>query len=198
MDSTCDETTPRFLKLPPKSRSPSRGPIASPSAAVDVFSTGSPGSNGRCASNVCGASDQTLKDPPSPAPSDWKGLRDDAQQEPNSPRFVHEFQAGVGGKTSSPEDRGLNKQRGKTRFGDSMSLDWVRVARHKLLLCCWMDILPVLSVLVIGLWGCLFILSVEKATWHWLPPLSLFSVALPFEQLASVSSLPFLMYFFLQ
>ncbi|KAL5538346.1 hypothetical protein UlMin_045716 [Ulmus minor] len=184
VDSTCDETTLRFLKLPPKSRSPSRGPIASPSATVDAFSTGSPGSNGRT---------------PSPALSDWKGIRDDAQQEPNSPRFVHEFQAGVRGKTSSPEDRGLNKQRGKTRFADSMSLDWVQVARHKMLLCCWMDILPMLSVLVIGLWGCLFILSVEKATWHWLLPLSLFSVvALPFEQLASVSSLPFLMYFFLQ
>ncbi|KAL5566092.1 hypothetical protein UlMin_029256 [Ulmus minor] len=137
VDSTCDETTPRFLKLPPKSRSPSRGPIASPSAAVDVLSTGSPGSNGRRASNICSASDQTSKDTPSPPHSDWKGLLADAQQEPNSPsmsfserqrKWKEELdqelerkremmrQAGVGGKTSSPKDRALNKQREKTRF----------------------------------------------------------------------------------
>lgn len=90
VESNCDGTTPRYLKLPPKSRSPSRGPIGTPSAAVDVISTGSPGSNGKRVSNICNASDQTTQDTPSP-PNDWKGRLVDGQQEPSSPRFVNNF-----------------------------------------------------------------------------------------------------------
>ncbi|KAL5537328.1 hypothetical protein UlMin_046114, partial [Ulmus minor] len=124
-DCTCDETTLRFLKLPPKSRSPSWCPIASPSAAIDVLSTASPGSNGRRASNICGANDQILKDTPSPPLSVWKVLLDDAQQDPNNPsmsflerqrKWKEELdqelerkremmrQAGGGGNTSSPKE----------------------------------------------------------------------------------------------
>lgn len=92
VENTGDEASPRYLKLPPKSRSPNRGPIGTSSPAVDAISTGSPGSNGRRASNICNASDQTSKDSPSPPRNDWKGLLVDAPQEPNSPRLVHEFQ----------------------------------------------------------------------------------------------------------
>ncbi|KAL5560767.1 hypothetical protein UlMin_036978 [Ulmus minor] len=117
VDSRSDETTLRFLKLPPKSRSPSWGTIVSPSAAIDVLSTGSPGCNGRRASNACGASDQTLMDSPSPPLSVWKVLLDDAQHKPNNPRKWKEKlgqelerkremmrQAGGGGNTSSPKE----------------------------------------------------------------------------------------------
>ncbi|EXB50596.1 Mitogen-activated protein kinase kinase kinase ANP1 [Morus notabilis] len=135
VDSTGDEASPRYLKLPPKSRSPSRGPIGNTSPAVDVLSTGSPGSNGRRVSNICTTSNRALKDTPSPPRNDWKGLLVDAQQEPSSPSFSERQrkwkeeldqelerkremmrQAGVGGKTSSPKDRALSKQRERTRF----------------------------------------------------------------------------------
>lgn len=81
VDSTFEETTPRYLKLPPKSRSPSRGPVGTPSMAVDAHSTGSPGSNGKRVSNICNASDQTSQDIPLV----------DGQQEPGSPRCVNDF-----------------------------------------------------------------------------------------------------------
>ncbi|XP_030504291.2 mitogen-activated protein kinase kinase kinase ANP1 [Cannabis sativa] len=135
VESISEETTPRYLKLPPKSRSPSRGPVGSPSGAVDSLSTGSPGSNGRPVSSICNAIDQTLKNTPSPPPSNMRGLAVDAQQEPNSPSMSYSErqrkwkeeldqelerkremmrQAGAGGKTLSPKDRALNRQR--TRF----------------------------------------------------------------------------------
>ena len=85
-----DETPPNFLKLPPKSRSPSRGPIGTPSSAADAISTGSPGSNNsRRESNIGNDSDQILQDNSSPQHSDWKGLLVDGQPEPSSPRLVH-------------------------------------------------------------------------------------------------------------
>nr|POF26896.1 mitogen-activated protein kinase kinase kinase npk1 [Quercus suber] len=136
-ESTRDETTPKYLKLPPKSRSPSRGPTGAPSPTVDSLNTGSPGSNSRHVSNIGNASDQSSQDNPSPPPSDWRGRVVDAQQEPNSPsmsfserqrKWKEELdqelerkremmrQAGVGGKTSSPKDRALNRQRERTRF----------------------------------------------------------------------------------
>ncbi|XP_075657165.1 mitogen-activated protein kinase kinase kinase ANP1-like [Castanea sativa] len=136
-ESTRDETTPKYLKLPPKSRSPSRGPTGAPSPTVDSLNTGSPGSNSRHVSNIGNASDQSSQDNPSPSPSDWKGRVVDAQQEPGSPsmsfserqrKWKEELdqelerkremmrQAGVGGKTSSPKDRALNRQRERTRF----------------------------------------------------------------------------------
>ncbi|KAK6243112.1 hypothetical protein QUC31_009521 [Theobroma cacao] len=133
-----DETTPNYLKLPPKSRSPSRGPIGTPSSAADAIGTGSPGSNNsRRVSNIGHASDQTSQDNSSPQLSDWKGLLVDGQPEPSSPSVISSErhrkwkeeldqeldrkremlrQAGVGGKTSSPKDRALNRQRDRTRF----------------------------------------------------------------------------------
>lgn len=133
-----EETPPNYLKLPPKSRSPSRGPVGTPSSAADAIGTGSPGSNSsRRVSNVGNASDQTPQDNSSPQHSDWKGLLVDGQPEPSSPSLVFSErqrkwkeeldqelerkremlrQAGVGGKTSSPKDRALNRQRDRTRF----------------------------------------------------------------------------------
>ncbi|XP_017977620.1 PREDICTED: mitogen-activated protein kinase kinase kinase ANP1 isoform X3 [Theobroma cacao] len=133
-----DETPPNYLKLPPKSRSPSRGPIGTPSSAADAIGTGSPGSNNsRRVSNIGHASDQTSQDNSSPQLSDWKGLLVDGQPEPSSPSVISSErhrkwkeeldqeldrkremlrQAGVGGKTSSPKDRALNRQRDRTRF----------------------------------------------------------------------------------
>ncbi|OMO62517.1 hypothetical protein CCACVL1_22781, partial [Corchorus capsularis] len=133
-----DETPPNYLKLPPKSRSPSRGPMGTPSSAADAISTGSPGSNNsRRVSNIGNASDQASQENSSPQLSDRKGVLLDGQPEPSSPSVVFsEIQrkwkeeldqelerkremlrhAGVGGKTSSPKDRALNRQRDRTRF----------------------------------------------------------------------------------
>ncbi|XP_035549297.1 mitogen-activated protein kinase kinase kinase NPK1-like isoform X1 [Juglans regia] len=135
--STCDEATPKYLKLPPKSRSPSQGSTGVPSPAVDALNTGSPGSNSRCVSNNINASDHSSQDIRSSPLNDWKKRLVDDQQEPSSPsmsfserqrKWKEELdqelarkremmrQAGVGGKTSSPKDRALNRQRERTRF----------------------------------------------------------------------------------
>ncbi|KAJ6974376.1 mitogen-activated protein kinase kinase kinase ANP1-like [Populus alba x Populus x berolinensis] len=79
-----DETPPNYLKLPPKSKSPSRIPVGSPSTASDAVSTGSPGSNRR-ASNVGNASDEASEDNSSPRSNDRKGLQVDGQPETSSP-----------------------------------------------------------------------------------------------------------------
>ncbi|KAF5454018.1 hypothetical protein F2P56_023716 [Juglans regia] len=137
VETTRGETTPKYLKLPPKSRSPSQGSTGAPSPPVDALNTGSPGNNSRCASNIGNASDRSTQDVPSPPLSDWKGRLAEAQQEPSSPsmsfseiqrKWKEELdqelerkreimrQAGVGGKTSSPKDRALNRPRERTRF----------------------------------------------------------------------------------
>ncbi|XVE62995.1 hypothetical protein DITRI_Ditri06bG0164400 [Diplodiscus trichospermus] len=127
IESKRDETPPNYLKLPPKSRSPSRGPAGTPSSAADAISTGSPGSNNsRRVSNIGNSSDQTPQDNSSPQHSDWKGILVDGQPEPSSPSVIFSErqrkwkeeldqelerkremlrQAGVGGKTSSPKDK---------------------------------------------------------------------------------------------
>jgi hypothetical protein len=86
--SSRDETPPNYLKLPPKSKSPSRIPVGSPSTASDAVSTGSPGSNRR-ASNVGNASDEASEDNSSPRSNDRKGLQVDGQPETSSPRLAH-------------------------------------------------------------------------------------------------------------
>ncbi|KAB5529318.1 hypothetical protein DKX38_019399 [Salix brachista] len=134
--SSRDETPPNYLKLPPKSKSPSGIPVGSPSTATDAVSTGSPGSNRR-ASNVGNASDQASEDNSSPQSNDRKGLQVDDQPETSSPgvsfserqrKWKEELdqelerkremmrQAAVGSKTSSPKDRALGRQRERTRF----------------------------------------------------------------------------------
>ncbi|KAH8507330.1 hypothetical protein H0E87_009740 [Populus deltoides] len=83
--SSRDETPPNYLKLPPKSRSPSQVPAGSPSTSTDAaVSTRSPGSNKR-ASNVGNASDQASEDNSSPRSNDRKGLPLDDQPETVSP-----------------------------------------------------------------------------------------------------------------
>ncbi|KAG6751620.1 hypothetical protein POTOM_043817 [Populus tomentosa] len=134
--SSRDETPPNYLKLPPKSKSPSRIPVGSPSTASDAVSTGSPGSNRR-ASNVGNASDEASEDNSSPRSNDRKGLQVDGQPETSSPsvsfserqrKWKEELdqelerkremmrQAAVGSKTSSPKDRALGRPRERTRF----------------------------------------------------------------------------------
>lgn len=86
IDSINDDTSSRkYLKLPPKSRSPNRVPISTPSKAVD--SAGSPGSNGRSSSTVGHVNNHTSQDIPASPLNELKGLVVDSQQQPSSPRF---------------------------------------------------------------------------------------------------------------
>ncbi|KAA8545104.1 hypothetical protein F0562_019888 [Nyssa sinensis] len=137
VETICVDSAPSYLKLPPKSRSPNRGGIGTPCAAIDAVGTRSPGSSSRHTSNVGSAGNQSLRDSPSPQRNDWKELAVDAQQEPSSPsmsfserqrKWKEELdqelerkremmrQAGVGGKTSSPKDKALNRKRERSRF----------------------------------------------------------------------------------
>ncbi|KAK7269332.1 hypothetical protein RIF29_22057 [Crotalaria pallida] len=133
IDSTSDEPTRKYLKLP-QSRSPSRIPVGSPAKAVD--NAGSPGSNRKSPSNVGNADDGSPDIPASPL-NELEGLPVDSQQEPSnlslsfSPEILKKWkeeldqdiekgrerrQAGMGGKTSSPKDLALHRQRERTRF----------------------------------------------------------------------------------
>ncbi|KAK7337787.1 hypothetical protein VNO77_18374 [Canavalia gladiata] len=136
IDNTMDDTAARkYLKLPPKSRSPSRVPINTPSKTIE--NAGSPGSNGRSSSTVGHVNNHGSQDIPASPHNEWKGLIVDSQQEPSSPslnfserqrKWKEELdqelerkremmrQAGMGGKTSSPKDRALHRQRERTRF----------------------------------------------------------------------------------
>ncbi|KAG5056096.1 hypothetical protein JHK85_008606 [Glycine max] len=136
IESTSEDTACRkYLKLPPKSRSPSWVPISTPSKAVD--NSESPGSNGRSSSTVGHVNNHSPQDIPASPLNEWKGLTVDSQQQPSSPslsfserqrKWKEELdqelerkremmrQAGMGGKTSSPKDRALNRQRERTRF----------------------------------------------------------------------------------
>ncbi|KVI11119.1 Protein kinase, ATP binding site-containing protein [Cynara cardunculus var. scolymus] len=102
---------PNYLKLPPKSRSPNRFPLGTPYKAVDAASNASPGSGSRRTSNVSGEeSAHSPMDLPSPQCNDMIGA--ESQQE--ATKMMR--QVGVGGKTSSPIDRGSNRARDKSRF----------------------------------------------------------------------------------
>lgn len=92
-ESSRDETPSNYLKLPPKSRSPSRFPVGTPSSATDAASTASPGSNSRRASNVGNANDQTSEDNSSPQCNDQKGLLVNDQPETSNPRLVNKLAA---------------------------------------------------------------------------------------------------------
>lgn len=87
-ESSHDETLPNYLKLPPKSRSPSRAPVGTPSAVTDSVNTGSPGSDTRRVPNVGNANDQSSEENSSPQNNDRKGLVVDDQPESSSPRLV--------------------------------------------------------------------------------------------------------------
>ncbi|KAK4378970.1 hypothetical protein RND71_000832 [Anisodus tanguticus] len=127
-EATVDETTPNFLKLPPKSRSPSQGPIGSLSTGIDLITSPSPGSSNRGTSCIGSGSNQDYDDS-SPESNErrqsnspiasfseiqrkWK---EELDQELERKREMMR-QAGVGGKTSSPKDQALNRQRERSRF----------------------------------------------------------------------------------
>ncbi|KAJ6434408.1 hypothetical protein OIU84_018006 [Salix udensis] len=104
--SSRDETPPNYLKLPPKSKSPSRIPVGSPSTATDA-------SNDRKGLQV---DDQPETSSPGVSFSErqrkWK---EELDQELERKREMMR-QAAVGSKTSSPKDRALGRQRERTRF----------------------------------------------------------------------------------
>ncbi|CAE5956930.1 unnamed protein product [Arabidopsis arenosa] len=135
-NSKREETARGFLKLPPKSRSPSRGPLGgSPSRAADTTSCSkSPGSGGSRELNIKNGGDEALQDGVSARVTDWRGLVVDTERELSQSVALSEIekkwkeeldqelerkrqeimrQAGLG---SSPRDRGLSRQREKSRF----------------------------------------------------------------------------------
>lgn len=131
-----DENAPNYLKLPPKSRSPSRVVNGTSHVAVDASNVASPGSCSRRVSNVGSASNQSLRETPSPPNHEWKELLLHAEQEPDARSASTERQrkwkeeldqelerkrammrqAGAAVKTSSPKDKLLNRQRDRSRF----------------------------------------------------------------------------------
>ncbi|KAJ8572907.1 hypothetical protein K7X08_009418 [Anisodus acutangulus] len=127
-EATVDESTPNFLKLPPKSRSPSQGPIGSLSTGIDLITSPSPGSSNRRTSCIGSGSNQDYDDS-SPESNErrqsdspiasfseiqrkWK---EELDQELERKREMMR-QAGIRGKTSSPKDQALNRQRERSRF----------------------------------------------------------------------------------
>ncbi|XP_042515998.1 mitogen-activated protein kinase kinase kinase NPK1-like isoform X2 [Macadamia integrifolia] len=96
--STNNENATNYLKLPPKSKSPSRAPSGTPSSAVDAANTASPGS---CSS--LSFSERQRK---------WK---EELDQELERKREMMR-QAGVGARTSSPKDPVLNRHRDRLWF----------------------------------------------------------------------------------
>lgn len=81
MDSVDNGSSPNYLKLPPKSRSPL-------GKAVDVVSNASPGSGSRRTSNVSGEENiHSPMDLSSPQCNDITGP--DTQQEACSPKLVY-------------------------------------------------------------------------------------------------------------
>ncbi|PWA81071.1 Protein kinase, ATP binding site-containing protein [Artemisia annua] len=136
IDIPSNGSSPNYLKLPPKSKSPNRFPLGTPFKAPDAVSNGSPGSGSRRTSNVSGEENMhSPMDLSSPQFNDMNGA--ESQQEASSPgmdfsevqrKWKEELdqelerkremmrQVGVGGKTSSPIDRGSNRQRERSRF----------------------------------------------------------------------------------
>jgi hypothetical protein len=135
-NSKREDTARGFLKLPPKSRSPSRGPLGgSPSRATDATSCSkSPGSGGSRELNINNGGDEASQDGVSARVTDWRGLVVDTKQELSQCVALSEIekkwkeeldqelerkrqeimrQAGLG---SSPRDRGMSRQREKSRF----------------------------------------------------------------------------------
>ncbi|XXG79434.1 hypothetical protein AAC387_Pa09g0502 [Persea americana] len=132
-----DESASNYLKLPPKSRSPSRVVNGTSTLLVDAANTASPRSCSRRVSNS-GISVQSSREVPSPQSNEWKDLLVDTDREPETPstsfterqrKWKEELdqelarkraemmrQAGVGTKTSSPKDNVVNRKRDRLRF----------------------------------------------------------------------------------
>lgn len=81
-----DESSPNYLKLPPKSRSPSRVANGTSTLLVEAANTESPWRCSRRVSNS-GISIQSSREVPSPQPNEWRDLVD-TKQEPEALRFV--------------------------------------------------------------------------------------------------------------
>ncbi|CAH2038517.1 unnamed protein product [Thlaspi arvense] len=85
-NSKREDTARGFLKLPPKSRSPSRGPLGgSPSRATDAVSCSkSPGSGSSRESNMNNRGDEASQNGVSARVTDWRGLIVDIELESSS------------------------------------------------------------------------------------------------------------------
>lgn len=82
---TAEESTPRFLKLPPKTRSPSR----TPSSGVDVVvAEASPGSGSRRISHIGIACNENHQPNSSPQTNDQNSCIGDSQKDQTSPMLV--------------------------------------------------------------------------------------------------------------
>lgn len=84
--NTHTENAPNYLKLPPKSRSPSRVVNGTSTAPVDAANTTSPSSCSKRVSNSGRISIQSSREVPS-AQLEWRDLVD-TEQQPDTPRFV--------------------------------------------------------------------------------------------------------------
>ncbi|XP_041001034.1 mitogen-activated protein kinase kinase kinase NPK1 [Juglans microcarpa x Juglans regia] len=127
-----------MLTLPPKSRSPNWAPSRRLSSVVDATNDTRLGSQTKNKLNASRVHDRALQEIQTPQPSERKELLLDAQQESIIQSFSERQrkwkeeldeelerkreilrQAGAGGKTSSPNDRILNRQRERLRFAFS-------------------------------------------------------------------------------
>ncbi|XP_030923637.1 mitogen-activated protein kinase kinase kinase NPK1 isoform X1 [Quercus lobata] len=133
------ENALNILNLPPKSRSPNRTPTRRLSV-VHSTNNARPGNHAKNESNASGLHDRALQEIQPPQQSEWKGLLLDSQQESFNPsdsfserqrKWKEELdeelkrnremmrQAGAGGKTSSPNNCILTRQRERLRFAFS-------------------------------------------------------------------------------
>ncbi|KAI3889251.1 hypothetical protein MKW92_052981 [Papaver armeniacum] len=133
--NTTEDTVPVFLKLPPKSKSPSKITSKILPPAIDSANSGSPGGCNRLESQIDRFNNQSSSDIPSQVP-ERRGLIDHQSKPVNtSPSFSERQrkwkeeldqelertrekmrQAGLGGKILSPNDRTSNRQKERLRF----------------------------------------------------------------------------------
>ncbi|XP_075653035.1 mitogen-activated protein kinase kinase kinase NPK1 isoform X2 [Castanea sativa] len=133
------ENALNILNLPPKSRSPNRTPTRRLSVVHSTHNA-RPGNHAKNQSNASGLHDRALQEIQPPQQSEWKELLLDAQQESFNPsdsfserqrKWKEELdeelkrnremmrQAGAGGKTTSPNNCILTRQRERLRFAFS-------------------------------------------------------------------------------
>ncbi|KAM3707387.1 hypothetical protein ACB098_02G022900 [Castanea mollissima] len=133
------ENALNILNLPPKSRSPNRTPTRRLSVVHSTHNA-IPGNHAKNQSNASGLHDRALQEIQPPQQSEWKELLLDAQQESFNPsdsfserqrKWKEELdeelkrnremmrQAGAGGKTTSPNNCILTRQRERLRFAFS-------------------------------------------------------------------------------
>ncbi|CAI9102230.1 OLC1v1000469C1 [Oldenlandia corymbosa var. corymbosa] len=137
-EATRDETGPKILKLPPKSRSPSQTPSSAVKSAVDR----SPGSSSKRMPHVGVQTCEDQQQNFSPQTNDLNVNLADAQDEssPNVSEIQRKWKEELaqelerkrvemrqaGAKTSSPKDRALNRHRERSR-GVSDVREYIRV-----------------------------------------------------------------------